>query len=230
MKNIQINKYTNKQISRKTKILNSLFVLFYLFIGLFVYSFITASAGAADCEPIYGGGPTCTDTSFSIQKQVLNPVTNKFVHNLGIKDPQYHGNDLVTFQVTLTNNGDKPFQSVIIKDTFPTLTTFTDGPGKFDPTSNVLTFSVSNLAPHHSQLFTMTAKVLPESKLPGQKTTCVTNSVSGLPSSGSVAQDSSQFCITRLTTSPATGPEALGLVLLVPTALAGFGIRKLGRK
>lgn len=191
---------------------------------------VAPKALAADCEPIYGGGPTCTDTSFTIKKQILNPVTNKFVDNLGTKDPQYHGNDLVTFQVILSNNGDKTLQQVVVKDTFPTLTTFTDGPGKFDTSSHVLTFAVNNLAPHHSQLFTMTAKVLPESKLPAQKTTCVSNSVSGLPSSGSVAQDSSQFCITRLTASPATGPDTWGLLALIPSAFAGFGLKKFAQK
>lgn len=202
----------------------------YLSLVLLSVAFFLAlprPAHAATCTPIYGGGPVCTGAQITIQKQVLNPKTNLFVHDLGQSDPKYHGNDLVTFQVTLTNNSANNISTVTVQDNFPRELTFKDGPGTYDQNNRTLTFSVNNLAAHQSQIFTITATLLSQDQFPaGQSTFCTGNGVIAVPSNGQIAQDSSQFCVEKLTSTPSTGPEALGLLALVPTFLAGIALRK----
>src|SRR5579872_1228073 len=91
----------------------TLVTYWYVLVVIGIMSSIPQQAQASGCQPIYGGGLTCEDNSHSIQKQVLNPSTNHFVHNLGSHDSKYQANDLVTFQITLTNNGSKPLQKVV---------------------------------------------------------------------------------------------------------------------
>ncbi len=198
----------------------------YLLICLFVYSLIPAKASAAGCIPIFGGGLSCSDASLSIQDQVLSPTTNKFVHDLGTTD-KFQSNDLVTFQITLTNNGDKPLQNVVVKDTLPTVVNFTDGPGQFDKSTNTLTFAVSTLAAHHSQLFTISGRVTSQNNFPTANNSCVSNNASALASTGTVVTDNSQLCLGKLTSTPATGPEAWELLSLIPLGLVGVGLKRL---
>lgn len=193
----------------------------YSFICIFVYLYIAASANAAGCTPIYGGGPTCTDTTIAIKSQVLNPSTNKFVDNLGSKDAKYEGGDTVTFQISLTNNSTKAVSKTIVKDSFPSVLTFVDGPGKYDKTKNMLTFEVDNLASKHTQLYTVTARVGSQNTFAQD---CVINTVSALPSSGTIAQDSSQLCLGKINTTPATGAESL--LVLLPTGLLGLLLKR----
>lgn len=203
----------------------------YLSLAFLALAFLLAlpvSAHADTCTPIYGGGPTCTGAQLSVQKEVLNPKTNLFVHDLGLSDPMYHGNDLVTFQVTLTNNSANTISSITVEDNFPPELRFKDGPGKFDQHNNLLTFQVNNLAAHHSEVFTITATLIAQDQFPSdQSTFCTGNGIVAIPSNGQIAQDSSQFCVEKITSTPSTGPEALELLALFPTALLGLAIKQL---
>jgi len=78
--------------------MKKLFTLVLLSIILFALR--TENTYAAGCTPIYGGGESCPDYSFSIQKHVQKPGKNggDFVNNLSINDPKYAPNQNVTFQ------------------------------------------------------------------------------------------------------------------------------------
>lgn len=202
-----------------------------LFLGLTVILslVVVPKAFAASCQPIYGGGPTCTDSTFSIEKQVLNPQTNLFVHDLGLNDAKYHGNDLVTFQITLNNNGNDAIQQIVVNDILPKELQFSDGPGFYDPKTRTLSFIVKNLAPHHAQLFTVNTHVVSQDQFPANSF-CITNQVSAFPSSGNLSQDSSEVCFGRITTTPSTGANPWTLVALFSFAVMSFGIQKFAKR
>lgn len=182
---------------------------------------------AATCTPIYNGGPTCTNTGLSVQKEVLNPQTNLFVHDLGLSDAHYHGNDMATFQITLTNNSNQDMTNITVQDNLPQDVTFHDGTGTYNAGNKTFTFQVKNLVAKHSQVFTINTTVNNQNSFTNSNPVfCETNNVVAVPSNGQIAQDSAQFCIEKLTGTPSTGPEAFGLLGLISLLPLGYKLRK----
>ena len=214
-------------------------LLFSLFI-LGAFSLLPAKA-YADCQPIYGGGQTCTSFNFSLQKfvQVPNQSWNDFVNNLSINDPKYNLSQTVNFQIVVTNTGSNNISSVTIVDTFPQFVSFVAGPGSFNSSNNTLTFVVNNLNVGQSQTFNLSGKIANSGVPTG--ITCVVNQAAGTDNNGDTNTASSQLCIQNVTnvtptpvvlpvaqvrTTPPTGPEMLPLALLFPGALGGLFLRK----
>lgn len=197
----------------------------FAFVAVTIFTMLAPHALAA-CSPIYGGGPTCTDTSLTIASSVANPVSSQFVPNLGETSAKFHGNDAISFKVTVTNTGTKNLSSIRIKDTLPNVVIFLAGNGAFDSTSNTLTIPVTNLAPKESKSFTINGRIVAQSQFPLESTFCSQNTVSALPSSGSEVQANSQFCMTKIGESPSTGPNDLILSLLLPLGLLGFAMKR----
>lgn len=199
---------------------------------------IPAQIYAAGCESIYGGGLTCTTNGLNIKKEIMLPQSSVFVHDLGVNDAKFHANNTVTFRITVTNNTGNTINSILVKDILPTQLTFTDGPGKFDNKTSTDIFSIDSLGAHQAQVFTMHAKVESENLFP-RNTFCISNQVTALTSPETITQDSTQFCIEKsagtatagnIRQTPATGPETLGLLAMIPTALLGFGLKRSARK
>lgn len=211
----------------------------------------TFSFAETNCQPIYGGGQTCVTTgNVSVNKMVLNPQSNVFVDNLTINDPKFSPNQNVTFQISVTNN-DGSVNEITVKDVFPQFVSFVSGPGSFDANTNTLTFDVNNIVKGQTQTFTVVGKISDASKFPfSSGTTCMVNQAIITADNGQNAQDNSQFCTqinptptptgvpttkgglpvvpapVNITTTPSTGPEALPLLALIPTGIAGLIFRK----
>ncbi len=207
------------------------------------------SLASGNCQPIYGGGQTCSSTNISINKTVQNPQTGQFVDNLSINDPRFFANQNTTFNLTVTNTGSSNIDRAIVKDILPQYVTFVSGPGSFDQNSKVLSFDINNLPSGQSRTFTVVAKIVADSSISQNSgIVCVTNQSSAqIVSNGSLSQDNSQFCIQKgaipttkgglpvvaapaMTTTPPTGPEMLPLIGLFPTGVFGFLLRKKASK
>lgn len=192
---------------------------------------------AANCQPVYGGGQICSqNVNLSVNKKVQNPQNNAFVDNLGVTDPHYAPNQNVNFEITITNNGDSA-TDVTLNDLLPQFTTLSDGS---------TTMQVKDLKPGESRKLMLVARTVDGSQLPNM-VTCVINQVIAT-GNGQSTQDSAQFCIeksvpattsaiatkgglkvfpaTPVKTTPPTGPEAFALFALIPSAIAGFVLRK----
>ncbi len=215
-------------------------------ITLSTLSFLTAaSVVMADgtCQTPYGGQESCTSTNILINKTVQNPQTNAFVDNLGVNDPKYNPSQTVNFQLAITNTGTATLDKTTVQDTFPQFVSFVAGPGTMS--NNVLTFEADNLLPNETRTFTVTGKTADASTLPADATiTCVVNQATATASNGQTNQDTAQLCIEKpgVTTTkggltvqslpkktfsaPATGPEALPLLALIPTGFIGTFLRK----
>lgn len=204
---------------------------------------LMSSNAYADCQPIYGGGQTCAN-NFSIQKFVQTPGKGggSFVNNLSINDPRFAPSQTVTFQIEVKNTGSQQIPTLTITDAFPQFLTFVSGPGSFDTSSKVLTFTVNNLDAGKSQTFTVSGKVAESGALPTNTgIMCLINQVSATDSNGMTNGSSSQFCVEKkvlgasepqifaapkVVTTPATGPEMLPLLALIPGGLGGLILRK----
>ncbi len=220
------------------------FIFISLITGFISLSLASSASASTSCQPIYGGGETCVQVgNISINKTVQNPTTGSFVDNLSVNDPKYSPTSTVNFQITVTNTGSGNISSTTVKDTFPNYVTFVSGPGSFDSNSKVLTFTVGNLAAGASQTFDVSAKVADQNSLPAdQGVTCVVNQANATSNDNQQSSDNSQFCIEKPTsttkgglkvfpapavvTTPATGPEMLPLIGLIPGGLFGIFLRK----
>lgn len=210
---------------------------------------MSVSANAdVSCQPIYGGGETCIQVgNVFINKTVQNPQTGSFVDNLGVNDPKHSPSSNVTFQITVTNNGGNTISKVTVKDILPQFVDFVSGTGNFDSNSKTLTFEVGDLKAGESRTFTVVGKTQTQDKF-SQGITCVVNQ-STANNNGQESSDNAQFCIEKpvlgevttkgglkvfpsqpVTKAPATGPEMLGLLGLIPSGALGFYLRKRASK
>ena len=154
-----------------------MFFLFFLSSFYFLFHPFVASVARADfsCQPIYGGGQTCTSSNnIVIDKKILNPQTNTMVDNLGINDPKYQPGFITTFQIKITNTGNKDFPKVEVKDTFPQYVEFSSGPGSFDANTKTLSFSLENLKVNESKTFTIMGRIVDESSIDTSKVSILT--------------------------------------------------------
>lgn len=228
------------------------FLSLVLFLAVVFFAFPPKSFADTSCQPIYGGGQTCTTSSdILVDKKVLNPQTNKLVDNLGINDPKYKPDFIVNFQIKITNTGSDTLSKVDVKDIFPQYVTFSAGPGTFDKNTKTLTFSITNLKSQESRSFTIMGRVADSASIPlTNGNICIVNQALATTDTNGVAQDNAQFCIEKSTgatqtsitsttkggfpiissspikQTPPTGPEALALFAMIPTGLSGWFLRK----
>jgi hypothetical protein len=204
-----------------------------------------ATSAFADCQEIYGGSQNCTTSyTFNIQKLVQVPGKNggNYVNNLSINDAKYAPNQNVNFQIRVTNTSSQTIPTLTIKDVFPQYLNFATGSGSFNNNTDTLSFTVSNLGPNETRTFNVTGKVSDATVLPqDQGVVCLINQASGTDNNGAVNSSSSQFCVEKavlgtsfpvyttkggLTATPATGPEMLPLMALIPGGLGGLFLRR----
>lgn len=202
------------------------------------------SPALADCQPIYGGGQSCISFNFAINKLVQVPGKGggQYVDNLSINDPKYSPSQTVNYEIIVTNTGSETIPTINVTDTFPQFIAFVSGAGNYNQSTNTLTFTVVNLNPGKSVTYLLTAKIADANSLPNdQGITCVINQVSAADSSGATNSDSAQLCIQKnvlpavfpapkIVSTPATGPEMLPLLALLPGGLGGILLRKKSKK
>jgi uncharacterized repeat protein (TIGR01451 family) len=213
-------------------------VLILILVGFFLLASRTTTNASVTCQPIYGGGQTCTSSgNIQISKTVQNPQTGAFVTSLGINDPKFSPGQTVPFQVTISNTGGSNISQVTVSDIMPQFLNFVSGPGNFTANNQTLTFTVSNLAAGASQTFNVIGQVVGANQLPtNQGVVCVVNQAQVSTSDNQTSQANAQLCIQQQTPqvqpaptikqTPPTGPEMLPLLGLIPTGLLGFLLRK----
>lgn len=195
---------------------------------------VNPADASVDCKTVYGGGQTCeskgeidiTKTVVSITKGGLQTTQN---------NPTFQPEDQVTFKIVIKNTGDATFDSVEVKDTFPSYLSFVSGPGSFDANSKVLTFTETNLKAQESRQEMVTGKIAGSNGLSmNQGTICMTNQAIAT-ANGQTDQSNAQFCVQKRITvlpapkmvqTPPTGPEMLPLMGLIPAGLIGIFLRR----
>lgn len=197
---------------------------------------VSPSQASVNCQAIYGGGQNCVSKGkIDIEKKIKDPKTGKFIDNLFINESKFRLGDQVVFELKVTNTGDATLSSVEVKDIIPQYTDFVSGPGNFDTNTKTLSYVLNDLKAKESRTNQIAVKVINEGNF------CVVNQ-SLASSEGMSDQDNSQFCIEKVTIvtkgglpvkpapplkqTPATGPEMLPLIGLIPAGLAGIYLRR----
>lgn len=211
------------------------------------YLLLNGSAQAAtSCQPIYGGGETCIQTgNVLLDKTVQNPVNGLYVDNLNINDVKFTPGQTVNFNITIRNTEDTVLSNVVIKDVLPQYVSYVSGPGTYDANTNTLTFEIKDFPKNEARTYEVKGKIADSDKFPfSEGVTCVVNQAIMNASNNQSAQDNAQFCIEtkvkgietkaglpvypapEIKVTPSTGPAALPLLALIPSAIAGFFLRK----
>lgn len=202
------------------------------------------------CQPIYGGGQTCTQSgNVAIDKKIVHPKTNILVDNIGINDDKFAPESIATFQLAVTNTGGTKISRVKVTDIFPQNITFVAGVGNFDTSTKILSFEINDLNPNETKTFNIVGKIASANDLPVDRgIVCVVNQATAKDVSASQeSRDTAQLCIQKdlpvtqptetkggikvfapqkTFTTPATGPEMLPLFALLPTGILGAFLRK----
>lgn len=207
---------------------------------------LNPSKALADCTQLYGGSQSCANSNeFSIEKMVQRPGKGggDYLDNLSINDAKYSPNQNVSFEIVVKNTGSSTIPTLTVTDTFPQFLSFVSGTGSFDSNTKTLTFTINNLGAGKSSTYNVTGKIADATLMPSdQSVICLINQANGTDSNGATNTSSSQFCVQKsavatsqpvvfatkggITTTPATGPEMLPLIGLIPGGLAGFILRK----
>lgn len=212
-------------------------------------AFAASSGGSQECQAIYGGGESCTQSGqIKVNKTVKNPQTGVFVENLGTNDARFTSDSEVTFKITVANTSNTAVTNVTVKDVFPQLVSFTQGVGKFDNNSKTLTFTIDKLGANEVRDFFVMGKIAGKNQLPGGIVCLVNQATVSLD--GKISEDNTQFCVekdiptqvlgnpattkgglpvyppAKVTTTPSTGPEAFSLIALIPSAVGGMLLRR----
>ena len=210
--------------------------VFYFSFLCFIYFFILAPSVFAEavCQPIYGGGEVClVSPDITVNKQVANPQTNKFVEHLNINDTKHGPNSIVNFRITVRNTRTSDINNIEIKDIFPQYLLFDKGPGDFNSNTKTLSFKIDKLKQNESKTFTISGKVVPQNELP-QEPVCIFNRAIVAFDGKDQTSDNTQFCVQRigvtpvppLQVTPPTGPSVLPLLAFGITGAIGFILKR----
>jgi len=226
----------------KTQLMTSLLTAAMLVLGQ--ATVVSAATYENNCQPLYGGySNNCVPVNISVNKTVQDPKSKVYVDNLGNNDTKYSPDQTVNFKIVVTNTGNDTLNDVTVQDALPQYLTFTGKNGTYDTNSRTATFTIGTLKADESRTIDVQTKVVAANALPNdQGITCVVNRAVAV-SHDLTSEDNAQLCIQKTVlgttkggnvvypvpsakTTPPTGPEALTLIGLLPTALAGFMLRK----
>lgn len=214
-----------------------------------------AVADVKNCKPIYGGGKTCVQAKdFTIDKRIQNPKTEQFVDNLTKSDPNYNAESTITFALTTKNISKNALSNMTITDTLPKYLEFVSGQGNYDKAKHTLTFPIATLAANEEKTFIVKAKVAKAESLPDTDDVICMANLAQAQVKSDLGADNAQFCIQKAvsanptkapvkqpattkgglpvmsepksSTTPATGPETLSLLALIPSGISGFLLRR----
>ena len=240
----------NKQ---KTKIFLSIMIASTLFS---ITTGVAFADTAQNCQPIYGGGTTCTQNKdLTLDKKILNPQTGSLVDSLNADNYKFTPEQLVSFQITIKNNSGNSLSNITFKDIFPNkYLNFYSGPGKFDNNTKTMNLIINMLNKDETKIYTVRGTIANASELPNNQTICLSNQAQVIEGN-QISQDNTPFCLTsskiatetnntesstpattkgglpiyRATNSkhtPSTGPEDIAVFGLIPTGALGWFLRK----
>lgn len=209
--------------SRKLHHMKSKIAFFLL---LIVYSLLVIPRAFASCTNSYGSSVECPPNRLEVNKKVRHPTdSNIFVENLTSNDARYSPGDTVEYEIAVTNSSNVDYTEVTISDTLPTGLTFVGGPGSYNSTNRILTYTLSPLKAGETIRTRFTAKVREAAVFGNAELTCnVNNYVKVTGPDGQTDEDTASLCVqTKVlgaTTLPVAGFEDWGWIL--PFAAIGL--------
>lgn len=235
------------------KFLTTLTVLFLL--GTLTQPAYAGSAsGTSECTTTYGNSGDCETINIIIDKKVADPETvdrkgknpSNFQDNFGVNDNKYVPGQHIPYQIFITNSGTKTLTDITVKDILPQYVTLIASAGTTDDKNHTITMKIDKLLSGETKRFDILGQIVASDKLPSdQEIVCNVTNQATATVENKTEQDNAQVCIKKeavggemtkgglkvfpapkTQTTPSTGPEALALIALLPSGIAGLLFRK----
>ena len=200
---------------------NKIHYLLILSLALMFYSFINVPSVFAQYTP---SQPTFI-SKFMIDKKIFNPQTQQYVDNLSRDQYLFIPNQIVDFQLVVTNTGNQDLLNFDISDQLPAELSYVSG-GSLDKGGQPH-FYIDKLTPNQSQTFLLKAKVNIRQDFAG--IVCPVN-LSQARTGSLLDQDTSALCIQQNIVKPMPPVEQLPKTGLPILAWGLAGLLPLGLK
>ena len=203
-------------------------LIFVIFLSLVSPKLSFADGTNTRCETQYCGTQICVSTGqLQINKEVLDPITNQYVDNLGINNHKFTPGEVATFRISVKNIGDATLSKV----------TVTDSPQSefLSLAGGNLNFELKDLKPGEIRSTEVKLKVTDGSKMPQNNVICVINTAEAVSDSNK-DKDSAQLCLERkaavpvVTKTPATGAhDWIFAIFGGASSFAGIRLMRFGK-
>jgi len=183
-----------------------------------------------NCTNQYGTSIECPTNKVVVNKKVRYPTnTNLFVENLTSNDTAYSPNSEVEYDIAVTNTSTTDYATVTVIDYFPSQVVFVSGPGRYEASSNKLTYEISNLKAGQTVHDRVLVKVKDISVFPQDLTCEVTNKVTVTAPENQSDEDTANLCVQTkvlgVSTLPVAGFEDYAYMIpFIGLAIIGSGI------
>lgn len=210
----------------KSKVFTSF--AFLLIVGMYVLGI--PEVFASNCTNQYGSTVECPQNHIVVNKKVRHPINmNTFVENLTSNDTAYSPNDIVEYDIAVSNTSNVNYSEVSVSDTLPANLTFDGGIGSYDSKTNILTYTLTNLNAGTTVHSRFTAKVNAASSFANDLTCNVDNYVKVTGPDGQSDDDTASLCVQTkvlgVTTLPIAGFEDYAFFLpFAVLAVLGSGL------
>ncbi len=209
----------------KSKLFYSLLLIAY---SLFVIPMVFADGET--CTNQYGSTVECPPNRIVINKKVRQAQnTYTFVENITSSDTAYSAGDEVEYDIAVTNTSNVNFPIVTVIDVFPASVTFVSGPGRFETSSNKLTYEISDLNAGATVHTRVLVKIKDASAFANDLNCEIVNTATATGPGGQSDEDTASMCVQTkvmgVATLPVAGFEDYALILpFLTLAVIGFGI------
>ena len=181
---------------------------------------------SVSCSTQYGASEVCVKTGdLQVNKEVLDPKTNKFVDNMTVEGYHFAPSEEVTFRIKVKNSGDATLNNIKVTDTLPTSILEAINSGD-------LSYQIDSLNVDQTVERTFKVRAVNINNFPKNKTVACEYNVAKAQAGDKNAQDMSQVCIEKKATSslPKAGAEGVISFMIGSLASAVAGFKLMFRK
>lgn len=168
-----------------------------------------------------------------VDKQIATSETANWQDNLPADQEVLREGDLVKFQITIKNSGDKNLTNIQVTDSLPEYLTPVFNPGEYNKENNQIKWEIEKLEAGEQETFEIRAHIDSANQALVDGTQCLINKVEAVAETGESDQDTSSFCITTPQVLPEAGTGVseilVGTGFAAMIGLAGVILRKFGR-
>ncbi len=133
-----------------------LFLLAFILNTLYLILYTSHAFAQTSCPPIFGGGETCVKhPNISVDKQVLDPQSKKYVDHLTVVSNILPKDQTVTFRIIVKNTSNNPLSNIRIEDVLPAYLLHKSGNGAYDAKMHKVTDTIDKLERNQSTTHTI---------------------------------------------------------------------------
>jgi uncharacterized repeat protein (TIGR01451 family) len=161
----------------------------------------------------------------SVDKKLRSIHDSEYVDNISSSTKVFYQDDVIEFQIQVTNTGDSNLKNIKITDNLPPFLKLIFFPGTYNSTDNKVEWTIDELNAGHSQKFLIRAKIDNAKNI---KTLTKETNVTSVRVDELGEKDDASYFIAGGVSIPNTGSNNLPIKtgIVITLGLAGIFVRK----